>query len=107
MNSPPETEPTALRYEQAVNELDLILRDLEDGTTTLEEALSRYERGVSLLRQCYEQLQVTEQKIRLLAGTTDDGKLDLQKFEHTATVEKVKSRTTPGPRTAHSEDPPF
>ncbi|MFO0851263.1 MAG: exodeoxyribonuclease VII small subunit [Gemmataceae bacterium] len=40
------------RFEQALAELDRILRDLEDGTTTLDDALARYERGVGLLKLC-------------------------------------------------------
>ena len=88
--------PTPIRFEDALRELDGILRDLEDGTTSLEESLARYERGVGLLRQCYGQLQGAEQKIRLLAGLTDDGKPDLKPFEHTASVEKAKTATRRG-----------
>jgi exodeoxyribonuclease VII small subunit len=83
----PETEP--LRFEQALTELERILHDLEDGTTSLDDALARYERGVGLLRLCYAQLRDAEQKIQLLAGLTEDGKPDLQVFEHTAAVEKA------------------
>jgi exodeoxyribonuclease VII small subunit len=87
------TEPTPApspRFEQALAELDKILRDLEDGTTTLEEALARYERGVGLLKQCYAQLRDAEQRIRQLSGVTEDGKPELKPFEHTASVEKAK-----------------
>ena len=42
------TEPPPLRFEQALAELESILRELEDGTTSLEDALERYERGVGL-----------------------------------------------------------
>lgn len=79
------------RFEQALAELDRILRELEDGTTTLEDSLSRYERGVGLLRQCYGQLRDAEQRIKLLAGTTDDGGPDLRPFEHVATIETAKA----------------
>jgi exodeoxyribonuclease VII small subunit len=74
--------------EQALSELDRILRELEDGTTSLDDALARYERGVTLLRLCYGQLKDAEQKIQQLSGVTDEGKPQLQPFEHTATVEK-------------------
>ena len=40
------------KFEHALAELDRVLRDLEDGTTTLEDALARYERGVALVKQC-------------------------------------------------------
>jgi exodeoxyribonuclease VII small subunit len=87
----PETPPpTPPRFEAALAELDKILRDLEDGTTTLEEALARYERGVGLLKQCYGQLRDAEQRIRQLSGVAEDGKPDLKPFEHTASVERAK-----------------
>ena len=54
----------SLRFEQALTELERILRELEDGTTSLEDALVRYERGVGLLRHCYSQLRGAEQKIQ-------------------------------------------
>jgi exodeoxyribonuclease VII small subunit len=87
---PPEAQPQQVRFEQALGELERILRDLEDGTTSLEDALARYERGVGLLKQCYAQLRDAEQKIRQLSGLTEDGQPVLQPFEHTAAVEKAK-----------------
>src|SRR5918997_5480203 len=92
----PDTQPP-VRFEQALAELDRILRDLEDGTTTLEDALARYERGVGLLKHCYGQLRDAEQKIRQLSGLTDDGKPDLKPFEHVAAVEKAKPARRPKP----------
>ena len=86
---PTDTEP--VRFEQALAELERILRDLEDGTTSLEDSLARYERGVTLLRQCYGQLKDAEQRVRLLAGLTDDGDPDLRPFEHTASIETAKA----------------
>ena len=77
-----------MTFEAALAELEKIVRELEDGSTGLEESLARYERGVALLRLCYAQLRDAEQKIQLLAGLTEDGKPDLHVFEHTAAVEK-------------------
>jgi exodeoxyribonuclease VII small subunit len=71
-------------FEQALAELEQILRDLEDGTTTLDESLARYERGVGLLKSCYSQLQSAEQKIALLAALDGEGKPVLQPFDHAA-----------------------
>lgn len=87
--TPPEADP--VRFEQALVELDRILRELEDGTTTLDDALARYERGVGLLRHCYGQLKDAEQKVRLLAGTAGDGTPDLRPFEHVASIETAKA----------------
>jgi exodeoxyribonuclease VII small subunit len=102
----PSSEPEPLRFEQALAELERILRDLEDGTISLDDALARYERGVALLRVCYGQLRDAEQKIQALAGLTADGKPDLHVFEHTAAVEKPPSpRRKPKP--TNESDVPF
>lgn len=85
----PSTHPPP--FEQALAELDTILRELEDGTTTLEDALARYERGVALLRTCYGQLRDAEQKVKMLAGTTEDGAPDLKPFDHVAAIEAAKA----------------
>ena len=92
----PDSTPQPPRFEQALGELEKILRDLEDGTTSLEDALARYERGVGLLKHCYGQLRDAEQKIRQLTGLTEDGKPDLKPFDHTASVEKAKPPTSKG-----------
>jgi exodeoxyribonuclease VII small subunit len=83
------------RLEQALAELDRILRELEDGTTTLDDALARYERGVGLVKVCHAQLRDAEQRISQLAGVADDGTPDLKPFAHTAAVEKAKPRKPP------------
>jgi exodeoxyribonuclease VII small subunit len=82
----------AFTFEQALGELDGILRELEDGTTTLDDALARYERGVGLLRQCYARLAAAEQTIQQLAGVAADGSAELKPFAHTAAVEKQRRR---------------
>jgi exodeoxyribonuclease VII small subunit len=87
----PDPSDDPPRFEQALAELDSILRELEDGTTTLEDSLARYERGVALLHTCYGQLREAEQKVRLLAGTADDGSPDLKPFDHVAAIESAKA----------------
>lgn len=79
-----------LKFEQALAELDRILRELEDGTTSLEDALARYERGVGLLRLCYGQLRSAEQKIQQLTGVSEDGKPELKPFDHVSSVERTR-----------------
>jgi exodeoxyribonuclease VII small subunit len=83
--------PDNLTFEQALAELECVVRDLEDGQTGLEGALARYEAGVRLLKGCYQQLRAAEQRILLLTGEDADGKPVLQAFEHAATAESDKS----------------
>jgi exodeoxyribonuclease VII small subunit len=82
-DSPPESQT----FEQALNELDRIVHDLEDGQISLEESLSRYEQGVGLLKRCYTQLREAEQRILLLTGVDEEGQPILQAFQHSATAD--------------------
>jgi exodeoxyribonuclease VII small subunit len=76
----------SLSFEQALAELDKVVRDLEDGKIGLEDSLGRYEHGVGLLQRCYAQLRAAEQRILELVGVDDDGKPRVRPFEHAATV---------------------
>jgi len=84
------SEPLAdsLTFEQALAELEKIVRELEDGKTGLEESLARYEKGVGLLRRCYGQLRQVEQRIVELMGQDADGQPLTRPFAHAPTVSK-------------------
>ena len=79
------TDPLSesLTFEQALVELDRIVRELEDGQIGLEESLARYEKGIGLLKQCYSRLRQAEQRILLLTGVDGEGKPIAKPFEHT------------------------
>jgi exodeoxyribonuclease VII small subunit len=85
-----------LTFEQALAELEQIVRDLEEGEAGLEDLLARYEAGVHLLKRCYQQLSHAEQRILLLTGADADGNALTQSFEHAATAEaesvEIKTR---------------
>jgi exodeoxyribonuclease VII small subunit len=85
----PASDP--LTFEQALAELDRIVRELEDGQTSLEESLARYEMGIRLLKRCYAELRQAEQRIQLLTGVDEEGRPILQPFDHTATAEPNKA----------------
>lgn len=101
------SDPAPGKFEDSLDELEQVLRDLEDGATGLDAALARYERGVSLVRHCYGQLKDAEQRVRLLAGATADGGPDLRPFEHTAAIETAKAAVRRKPRAAADDDTPF
>jgi exodeoxyribonuclease VII small subunit len=86
-------EPVAdhLSFEQALLELEQIVRELEDGQTGLEDSLGRYEKGVALLKACYGQLRAAEQRILLLTGEDGEGRPLTRPFEHAATLETTKA----------------
>jgi exodeoxyribonuclease VII small subunit len=101
MNEPLTAPPS---FEQSLAELERAVRDLEDGQLGLEDALSRYEHGVGLIRSCYQQLRDAEQRILLLTGADDASRPVLQPFGHEATA--AISRAEPRRGRRSSERPP-
>ncbi len=102
----PDSPLHNVTFEQALAELERIVRELEDGQTGLEDALARYEQGVGLLKGCYEQLRQAEQRILLLTGVDDQGQPILKPFEHNATAEATQSETKrPRPKSSQPEIP--
>ncbi len=53
-----------LTFEAARAELDEIVRRLETGGTTLDEALALWERGEALHRHCVQLLSAAEDRLR-------------------------------------------
>ena len=90
-----ESPAENLTYEQALAELEQIVRDLEDGQTGLEESLARYEKGICLIKRCYQQLSQAEQRIRLLTGVNEDGHAILQAFDHVPAMSTGKAEVRP------------
>jgi exodeoxyribonuclease VII small subunit len=93
-----ETASPTLGFEDALKELEQIVRCLEDGNTALEETLGQYEKGVGLLKQCYAQLRQAEQRIQLLTGETTNGQPVTELFEHAATLEVQRPEPARRPR---------
>lgn len=53
---PANSDPAALSYEEARDELIRVVSALEQGSATLEESLALWERGEQLARRCEEWL---------------------------------------------------
>ena len=69
-----------MKFEDAINRLDEIVRALEDGNTPLDRALELYENGIALVRFCNEKLDSAEQKINMLVSGAD-GQITKTPFE--------------------------
>ncbi len=81
----PSSKP--LTFEQALDGLERIVKELEEGKIGLEESLTLYENGVGLIRRCQDQLRGAEQRIVELTGVDDEGNAVTRPFEHSAKVE--------------------
>lgn len=85
---PDPVEPgVVISFETALEELQTIVHELEEGRLGLETSLSRFEEGVGLLRNCYRLLEQAEQRIEILTGTDAQGNPITAPFDATATME--------------------
>ena len=75
-NNRSDTDVGQLSFERAIEELESIVRRLEDGKVPLEESVAIYERGEALKRRCEDLLRQAEarvQKITLDASGNPTG----------------------------------
>ena len=67
----PEPDPgqdtEGLSFEQALEKLEQIVSQIEQGQVPLEESIQRYAEGIALIKKCRAILETAEQKIQLLA----------------------------------------
>ena len=69
MPEPKAAEVKTLNFERAMEELETIVKRLEEGKVPLEESVAIYERGEALKRRCEELLKTAEQRVERI--TTD------------------------------------
>jgi len=73
---------TAMNFEDALAELEAIVRRLEGGQVKLDDAIQSYERGAQLKRHCEKKLNEAQQRVdRIVIGpdgavSTEPAKLD-------------------------------
>ncbi len=64
---------TGLSFEEALAELERIVRGLEGGQQKLEEAITAYERGALLRRHCEAKLAQAEARVQAIVERADGG----------------------------------
>ncbi|MBC7800172.1 MAG: exodeoxyribonuclease VII small subunit [Gemmatimonadaceae bacterium] len=70
----------ALSFEDALAELETIVRGLEGGKQKLEEAITCYERGATLRRHCEAKLAEAEARVQAIVERAD-GSLALKAMD--------------------------
>ena len=63
-----QTPIESLTYEQAFAELETIVADLESEAYSLEDAITRFERGQALAKYCANLLDKAELKVRQISA---------------------------------------
>ena len=65
--------PEEIGFEESVEELESIVRRLEQGGGPLEEALEDYAKAINLLKSCHKRLDLAEKKVQVLSGFDAQG----------------------------------
>lgn len=60
-------------FDQALAELEAVVKKMDSGSLSLEDSLAAFEEGVRLIRHCQEALKNAEQRVKLLVE--EGGKL--------------------------------
>ena len=68
-------------FEESIFRLEAILKQLEGDKVDLATALSQYEEGVRLLKNCHCILESARQKIEVLRGVGANGEPIVEPFE--------------------------
>ena len=64
-------DPASLSFEDALSELEQIVRGLEGGQQRLEDAIIAYERGAALRRHCEAKLAEAESRVAAIVERAD------------------------------------
>lgn len=67
-------------FENALQQLERLVEEMESGELTLEQSMQRFEQGIKLTRTCQKTLAGAEQKIRMLIQ--ENGGEALQEFDN-------------------------
>lgn len=65
------------KFEDALEELEKVVEQIESGELSLEDSLAAFEQGVRLVKYCNQKLTEVERKIELLVKDKE-GKLQLE-----------------------------
>jgi exodeoxyribonuclease VII small subunit len=104
-----KTSEDSLSFEEALEKLEQVVRQLEDGQLGLSDSLARYEEGVRHLKHCHQALASAERKIELLTSVDEHGNAATEPFddEDSAAEQKNKSRSrrrSERPKNASDDD---
>lgn len=66
-------------FEDALENLEKITRDLEDGELSLEDSLNKFDQGIKLAKFCEQKLDEAQKKVEILLKK--DGELTAEPFD--------------------------
>lgn len=75
-----EIDFTKITFEEALVQLENIVRDLEGGRIKLDDAVEAYEKAVSLKKFCEDKLKAAQLKIEKI-NISPDGEISTEPFD--------------------------
>lgn len=66
-------------FEEAMEKLEVIVKQLENGDVPLEQAIQLFQEGMNLSKICHDKLQKVEQQVNLLLE--ENGKIVEEPFQ--------------------------
>lgn len=70
-----------MSFEDALTELEGIVRAMETGQTKLDESINAYERGVALKKHCEKRLNDARLKIKKISMDSNGNPTGLEPFD--------------------------
>ncbi len=61
------------KFEEKMEELEMIINDLENGNSSLEDSIQKYTTAMKLVKECDEELKKVEDKVSKIV--MEDGSL--------------------------------
>lgn len=85
MGTGPDTSPSiaGLSFEEALKELETVVRRLESGDAPLDESIDLYARGDALRAHCQARLDAAQARIEAIVADRDGKPQDLRPFDET------------------------
>ena len=75
-----EKETQENTFEEALQKLELAVEKLDEGSLSLEEAMSTFEDGVRWSRECHQFLEQAEERVDIILKN-ENGKYETKPFE--------------------------
>lgn len=66
-------------FEEQIEELESIIKELEAGKLNLDESVEKFEEGMKITKECSKMLESAERKITILLNK--DGNVEEEDFE--------------------------
>ena len=68
-------------FEKKLDRLEEIVEKMESGELSLEESLKNFEEGVKISKECHQQINEAEQKVKVLLNISEDGSEETKDFQ--------------------------